>query len=404
MTMPAFDYRAVDASGREVDGNREAKSISEVQDHLYQQGLVPISVKPSNSAPGATNPRQVLRGRSAASMKDPLAFTQELSRLLSARINVERSLSILAKEKAYPVAADLLVAVRKGLPLAQALQSFPDLFDQLYINMIRAGESAGVLADTVSELTRLLERQKRTKDAIRSSTLYPLILMFASGGALMFLLGYVVPQFEALLISSRVDVGGWLGFLFSLSNVVTTLWIHGLVGLLAVIILLDQVLKRPKVRAWRDEAALKVPALGKYISRRESARFARVLGIMLKRHISPVTAVEIATATVRNAAMEHRLDEIREVLVRGEGLATPLAKITVLPPIVARMAEIGEETGELGGAFEHAADILDAEIEADLKTFLAVLEPAIILIVGALVGGIVISILSALMSVTDYIG
>lgn len=125
---------------------------------------------------------------------------------------------------------------------------------------------------------------------------------------------------------------------------------------------------------------------------------------MLKRHISPLTAVEIATETVRNIAIARHLKDIGKVMTRGEGLAAPLAKITVLPSIVARMAEIGEETGEMGSAFEHAADILDAEIEADLKTFLAVLEPAVILTVGALVGGIVISILSALMSVTDYIG
>ena len=337
-------------------------------------------------------------------MKDPLGFTQELSRLLSASFNVERALTILAKDKAWPVANDLLVFVRKGVPFFEALQTRPDLFDQLYINMVRAGESAGALAETVDELTRLLERQKRTNDSIRSSTLYPLILVFASGGALLFLLGYVVPQFETLLISSRIEVGGWLGFLFSLSYGVKTYWIHGLVGLLAVIISLDQVFKRPQARASWDEVILKVPKLGNYIARRESARFARVLGIMLRRHISPLTAVEIATGTVRNVTIARYLNEIRDVMIRGEGLAAPLARVQVLPSIVARMAEIGEETGDLGSAFGHAADILDAEIEADLKTFLAILEPAVILTVGAMVGGIVISILSALMSVTDYIG
>lgn len=245
--MPGFDYRAVDASGREVDGNREAKSISEVQDHLYEQGLVPVSVKPSNLAAAKRQPHRVLRGRSK-SMTDPLAFTQELCRLLGANFNVERSLSVLAKEETYPVAKDLLASVRKGVPFYEALQDFPDLFDQLYISMIRAGESSGALTETIGELTRLLERQKRTNDSIRSSTLYPLILVFASGGALAFLLGYVVPQFEELLISSRVDVSGWLGFLFSLSHGVKNFWIHGLVGLLAVIFLLDQAFKGQKMR------------------------------------------------------------------------------------------------------------------------------------------------------------
>lgn len=401
--MPAFDYRAVDASGREVDGNREATSVSEVQDHLYQQGLVPISVKLSNSGSGKRQVRQIIQGRSR-SIKDPLAFTQELSRLLSASFNIERALSILSKDQVWPVAEGLLVSVRKGIPFSEALQAFPEMFDQLYINMIRAGESAGALAETVSEQMRLLERQKRTSDAIRSSTLYPIILVFASGGALLFLLGYVVPQFEALLISSRVDVGGWLGFLFSLSHEVKAYWIHGLVSLLVLIILLDRIFKTSRVRAVRDEVVLKVPRLGRYIARRESARFARVLGIMLARHISPLTALEIATGTVRNVAIARYLGATREVLMRGEGFAVPLARIKVLPPIVARMAEIGEETGDLGSAIEHAADILDAEIEADLKTFLAILEPTVILIVGALVGGIVLSILSALTSVTDYIG
>lgn len=401
--MPKFDYHAVDASGREVDGNREATSVSEVQDHLYQQGLVPISVKLSNSGSGEKKVRQIIRGRSR-SIKDPLAFTQELSRLLSASFNVERALSILAKDQVWPVAEDLLVSVRKGIPFSDALQAFPEMFDQLYINMIRAGESAGALAETVSEQTRLLERQKQTSDAIRSSTLYPIILVFASGGALLFLLGYVVPQFEVLLISSRVEVSGWLGFLFSLSHGVKAYWIHGLVSLLVLIVLIDRTFKKPRARAVRDEVVLKVPKLGQYIARRETARFARVLGIMLARHISPLTALEIATGTVRNVAIARHLGATREVLMRGEGLAVPLARIEVLPPIVARMAEIGEETGDLGNAFEHAADILDAEIEADLKTFLTILEPTVILIVGALVGGIVLSILSALMSVTDYIG
>lgn len=403
MIMPAFDYRAVDASGHEVDGNHDANSISDVENYLFQQGLVPISVKPSGQGSGKARVRRVVRGQSA-SMKDPLGFTQELSRLLSASFNVERALSILAKDKAWPVANDLLVFVRKGVPFFEALQTRPDLFDQLYINMVRAGESAGALGETVAELTRLLERQKRTNDSIRSSTLYPLILVFASGGALLFLLGYVVPQFETLLISSRIEVGGWLGFLFSLSHGVKTYWIHGLVGLLAVIISLDQAFKRPQARASWDEIILKAPKLGSYVARRESARFARVLGIMLERHISPLTAIEIATGTVRNVTIARYLSETRDVMMRGEGLAAPLARVQVLPSIVARMAEIGEETGDLGSAFGHAADILDAEIEADLKTFLAILEPAVILTVGAMVGGIVISILSALMSVTDYIG
>lgn len=401
--MQAYDYRAVDASGREVDGTREAKSVSAVRDHLYQKGLVPISVKLSGADRKGRQTRQGLPVRSGRK-RDPLAFTQELSRLLSAKFNVERSLVVLAKEKAYPMADDLVASVRKGVPFFEALEAFPEWFDPLYINMVRAGESSGALAETVSELTRLLERQKRTNDAIRSSTLYPVILIFASLGALLFLLGYVVPQFQTLLISSRVEVSGWLGFLFALSHVVTDYWVHGLVGLLAVIVLVDQVFKRPGARAGWDTAVLRVPAFGKYVARRETARFARVLGIMLERHISPLTAVEIAAETVRNTAIKRKLSELRSVMTRGEGLAAPLAGIDVVPPIVARMAEIGEETGELGDAFERAAEILDAEIDANLKSFLAVLEPAVILTVGAMVGGIVISILSALMSVTDYIG
>lgn len=401
--MQAYDYRAVDASGHEVDGTREAKSVSAVQDHLYQQGLVPISVKPSSQGLSGGQAGKALHMRPGRK-KDPLAFTQELSRLLSARFNVERSLAVLAREETYPMASDLLVSVRKGVPFFEALQAFPEWFDQLYINMIRAGESAGALAETTSELTRLLERQKQTSDAIRSSTLYPLILVFASSGALLFLLGYVVPQFEALLISSRVDVGGWLGFLFALSHVVSGYWIHSLVGLLAVILILDQVFKRPSARAGLDKATLRVPAFGKYVAKTETAQFARVLGIMLERHIPPLTALEIATGTVRNTTIMRQLSELRGVMARGEGLAAALAKIEVVPGIIARMVEIGEETGELGSAFERAAEILDAEIETNLKSFLAVLEPAMILTVGVIVGGIVISILSALMSVTEYIG
>lgn len=216
--MQAYDYRAVDASGREVDGTREAKSVSAVRDHLYQKGLVPISVKLSSAVGNERQTRQGLPVRTGRK-RDPLAFTQELSRLLSAKFNVERSLVVLAKETAYPMADDLVASVRKGVPFFEALEAFPEWFDPLYINMVRAGESSGALAETVGELTRLLERQKRTNDAIRSSTLYPVILIFASLGALLFLLGYVVPQFQTLLISSRVEVSGWLGFLFALSQI-----------------------------------------------------------------------------------------------------------------------------------------------------------------------------------------
>lgn len=331
-------------------------------------------------------------------------FTQELSRLLSARLSLERALTILESDDPNDVTGEILGLVRGGAPFAQALEGHPDLFDTLYISMVRAGEAAGALPEVFSELTKFYEQEKWTSESVRNAMLYPMLLLIASFGAMLFIFSYVVPQFEGLLAGNRVETGDWLGVLFGLSHFVQQFWIHMLGFLLIALLALDRYSKSPAGRMAKDRLLLKLPFLGLHFRKREAARFARVLAILTGHHVPLLRAIEIVLGTVRNQVLQGQLAGLPDDMKKGDGMATPLAATGAFPPFVSRMVTIGEETGGLAEMFGDLARFYDREVEGELKAFLAVLEPAIILFVGAIVGTVVISILSALMSVTDYIG
>jgi general secretion pathway protein F len=231
-----------------------------------------------------------------------------------------------------------------------------------------------------------------------------MLLLFASFGAMLFIFAYVVPQFEGLLVNGRVEVSGWLGMLFGISHVVEQFWVY-LLGLVLIgLLVFDRYSKSGPGQLAKDRLTLRLPFLGAHFRKREAARFTRVLAILTGRHVPLLKSVEIVLGTVRNRVLQSQLTGLPDEMKKGAGMAGPLRETQAFPPFVARMVTIGEETGGLADMFEDLARYYDREVESELKAFLAVLEPAIILFVGVIVGTVVISILSALMSVTDYIG
>jgi len=394
--MPVFSYRATTIEGAIVEGVIEATDEKSAIDRLKNTGYIPLKI---------TAPREgAKRTFSLRSSKGALlTFTTELSALLGAGLPLDRSLNILSGISEHTEMKDVVNAVlksiREGSSFSEALQKHPKIFPRLYLNMVRAGESGGVLDVVLDKLHEFLETSQELKDHIVSVMIYPSILFAAGGLSIIILLTFVLPKFSVIF----AELGGALPLptrlLLSFSSALRSYWWIALSAVVVLWIMFRSYVKTDSGRfAWDT---FKLRLMGDIIKKLETARFCRTLGTLLKSGVPILQAMNNARDVISNKVVAAAIDAVSAGAKEGKGIAVPLADTKVFPPLALSMIKVGEETGQLDTMLMKIATTYEKSLTVAIKRFVNLLEPAMILIMGLIIGFIVVAMLLAIFSITE---
>ena len=411
--MPIYRYKAVNKAGDVAVGELEAANEGDIVDRLRDQGMMPMQVARTTGATAEGNgargsaPRQRWFASKSVSTDQVLAITRELATLLRAGLPLDRALEILIGLAVAVPAASLLQQIREdvrgGKSLSQALDARRDVFSRFYVNIVRAGEAGGALGVVLSRLAETMERNKDLRESVKSALIYPSILIGVAVLSVMVLLVWVVPQFEqtfsqagkALPLATTVVIYVGTG----LKN-----WWWVIAGV--VVFAVWQIRRRlaqPAVRHRWDARVLKMPLIGDLVTKVEVARFARTLATLHGNGVTLLAALGILKETLGNSVLAGALDGVTVRLREGKGFGRPLAETGLYPRLAVQMILVGEESGRLEEMLSSVADVYDREVQVAVKRFLAVLEPALILSLAMLIGGIVFSILLGVMGMSELV-
>ncbi len=409
--MPLFSYRAVSASGDVSSGELEAANESEIVDRLRDQGLMPMQIAQALGAAKASG----ARGKAARGARwfqgrrvthdHVLAITRELATLLRAGLPLDRALELLISlAPTLPVAVMLQGVrdeVRGGKALSQALDARREIFSRFYINIVRAGEAGGALGTVLQRLADTMERNKELRDSVRSALIYPTILVGVAVMSVMILLVFVVPQFKSTFAQAGKALPIPTQVVIVAGTFLQNWWWAMIVAIALFVLWFRRRGRNPAVRRVRDARLLRTPLLGDLIAKIEVARFARTLSTLLGNGVALLAGLAIVKDTMGNVVLSNALEGVIAKLREGKGFGRPLAETGLYPRLATQMILVGEESGRLEEMLTRVADVYDREVAVGIKSFLAVLEPVLILGLAVFVGGIVFSVLLGVMGMSD---
>jgi general secretion pathway protein F len=402
MASATFHYRAIAADGKLRSGVITAENGKTVARELIRQGLTPVYVGSGEKKSSALKLSSIGGG---GRRRDVLFFTQELSTLLNSGVPLDRALSITSelttRAQFRTVVLDILRAIKGGKSLADALALHPAYYSELYINMVRAGEASGSLGQIFERLSDFERSRDELRSYIVSSMIYPALLACVGAGSIFVILNFVVPRFATIFDDSRMKIPLPTLIMLQASHVVHDWWWLVALTIAAAIVGFRVYTSTPAGRLWWDDTRLKLPMLGDALRKAETSRFARAMATLVGNTVPLVQSLQISAGILYNSRMANSLKDVAQGVKRGEGIAQPLARTKMFPPLASHLLTVGEETGKLDLMFARMADIYEEETRASIKRFTAIFEPLVILIMGIVVGALILSMLIAITSIND---
>lgn len=401
--MPLFSYKAVRPDGEAVEGELEAADEAAAVRRLQGEGLIPIQARPAG---GLRDRLRRSRTRGLAT-KEIGVLTRELSTLLESGMTLDRSLQILIdltqEERIVRILASLQERVRGGTTFSAALEELDGQFPRLYVNMVRAGEASGALEAVLGRLADYLERTAELKETITSALVYPAILLVVAGLSVILLLVFVVPQFTVLFEDMGATLPLSTRIVIAIGDLFRDFWWAMLATVALVALGVERWLQNPEVRTRVDHKLLRLPLFGDLIFKLETARFCHTLSTLLKNGLPLLSALNLSKEVVSNRKISGLLEEAAEDLKHGRGLAEPLARREILPQMALQMIRVGEESGNIDAMLAKVAEIYDKETQASVKRMLTLLEPILIIGLGVVVAGIIISIIVPILGANELV-
>jgi len=335
--------------------------------------------------------------------KELAVFTRQFSVMIDAGLPLVQCLEILAGQQENKVFQNVLTATRAsvegGSTLSAAMRQHEKVFDALYVNLVEAGETGGILDTILQRLSSYIEKNVKLKRAVKSAMVYPVAVLSVAAGVIVLLLWKVVPIFATLFLGLGVDLPLPTRIVIALSNFIGSIFgFLILLAIVAIIIGLKVWYKTPAGRMAIDTTLLKLPLMGILLRKIAVARFTRTLGTLISSGVPILEGLEITARTAGNALIEKSLMQVRKGLEAGRNLADPLKETNVFPGMVTQMIGVGEQTGAMDAMLQKIADFYEDEVDAAVKDLLAALEPMMIVFLGVVVGGIVISMYLPLFS------
>jgi general secretion pathway protein F len=405
--MPSFRYTAVLPSGELAQGLLDAPSESAVIEQLRRQGSLTLRAEPADKSRGFLadllsaefGQGRALKGGEVANI------TRELAVMLNAGQDLDRALRFLVDTSATPrtraILTQLRDAVRDGSPFATALAQHPRSFPRLYVGLIRAGESGGMLAATLARLAELLERQRALRATVISALIYPAILVVTGLGAIVMLLTQVLPQFTPLFAQAGAALPPATQFVVGMGAFVSDYGFYAVLVVIALGLAIRQALRRPNIRVVWDRFMLRVPVFGPLSREVLAARMSRTLGTLLQNGVPLVAALGIVIEVIGNTAGETALRAATESAKGGAGLSRPLQNAGIFPIRMVYLLRLGEETAQLGPMALRAAEIHEEQSRLGIQRLVALMVPVLIILIGGAVAGIVSSLMLAMLSLND---
>lgn len=403
--MSLFSYKAVTPEGETQEGSMDGLSQAAIVERLQGMGLIPIRVEEAAASSVAPTNGGGFFAKNRISQDDVAVFTQEIATLLKAGLPLDRCLEILislsASEPVRQLMSQLREDVRGGASLSTAMDARKGVFTRFYLNMIRAGEAGGALDVVLQRLTEFMERSKELRDTVKSALIYPAILVTVSVLSVAILLVWVVPQFSQMFEESGKALPLPTQVVIAAGDAVRDYWWAMVLVVVGGIAWFGKQMREPASRLKWDKRLLDLPLLGDLIGKLEVARFSRTLGTLIGNGVTLLAALSIVKETLSNTVMAQGLTEVAAQLKEGKGLGKPLLETGLFPKLAVHLVMVGEETGKLQEMLIRVADIYDREVQTAVKRLLALMEPVLILGLGLVIGGIIMSILVAILSVND---
>ena len=395
--MPQFEYRGTSRTGTLVSGVRAAPNREALDAALRREQVTPARIVAKRVI---AIPKPKVRGRVSA--KELAIFTRQFSVMIDAGLPLVQCLEILSCQQENKAFAKVLAGVRRtvegGSTLANALRQYPKVFDDLYTNMVEAGETGGMLDGVLQRLSGHIEKAVKLRRAVTSALIYPSAVVLIAGGVIFLLLWKVVPIFATLFAGLGVDLPLPTRIVIGLSNAIASFALPLVVLLGLVGYGLKVYYATPQGRTVIDTFILKLPILGGLMRKISVAMFTRTLGTLIASGVPMLEAMSITARTAGNAVIEKAILEVRTAIETGRTIVDPLRETGVFPNIVVQMIGVGEQTGSLDAMLQKIADFYEDEVDAAVGDLLTAMEPMIILFLGVVVGGVVISMYLPLFS------
>ena len=431
--MPKFAYIAVDSAGKESRGTIEAPNQAQAVAKVRSMGLFPTAIgaaggsegggaaKPA-SAPAAKKAAKKSMGqmrieiklpkflRPKVKTKDLMTLTRQLATLVDAGLPLLRGLHVLQRQTPHVTLKEALTgmceSVESGSTFSESLLNYPKIFDNLYVNMVRAGEAGGVLEVVLNRLAEFAEKGEKIKNKVKGAMVYPIVVLVAAVGITGFLLVAVIPKFKDIFndLLEGKPLPAITQFVMDASHLVMNNGLAVVVAIVAFIVLFKLFAKTKFGRYMVDTAKINAPMFGSLVRRTAVARMTRTLGTLLASGVPVLQAINIVRDTTGNEVLVRAMQSVHDAVKEGESMTAPLAASKVFPPMVVSMVEVGEETGALPDMLMRVANTYDDEVDNAVAGLTSVIEPLMIIVLAVVVGTIVIAMFMPMIQTITTLG
>ncbi len=399
--MAEFLYKAQNAQGNNFEGVIEAKDRAEAEALLMRRRLIIQNLK--------KKPTEIkIKFGSGIKPADISRFTRMFSSMSSAGLPMLQCLNILESQCENPdlkeVVHKVTMSINGGSSLADALSQHPKVFNNLYTNMVAAGEAGGILDGILARLADTLENGERLKRKVKKALTYPVMLIIVGVLVVIALMAFVVPTFAEQFAALNAELPMPTQVVMGISDFILDNGAFIFAGVVCLVIAYKMAMKVPKIKFAWDGLMLKVPKLGDLQIKSATASFARTLGTLLNAGVSVMDSLKVVASTVSNKVVEKAIMKISIGIAGGKSIAEPMTEVGIFPPMVIQMTGVGEKTGNLGGMLLKLADFYDEEVDAAVDAVVGMMEPLIIVFLGGAVGGLLIAMYMPMFGMGDAVG
>ncbi len=404
--MPLYEYKAITQKGNRITGTYEAHEISDVVPMLRDKGYYPVQIKKIRTKNISAVPRGIF-GRMP--LRDLMIFCRQFSTIINAKVPILTGLDILRKQIENTRLRDavnvLYEEVQKGKSMSAVMGMHKDVFPGLFVNLVMAGEVSGTLGNVLERIAVHYEKEYRVKQRIKNALIYPSLIAIVALLVVIFLIVIVLPSFDTMFQQMGAMLPLLTRLLIRLSHIIRKRFVLLVLGLAVFLFCAGWYFNTDNGKKCFDRLILKAPVIGITTKKMFTARFARTLGTLISNGIPLLRALEITKAVVGNTRLQKNIEIVERGIKKGKGLAGPLKDVEDFPPMLACMANIGEDTGTLGQTLLKTAELYDEEVDNALKRMTVLIEPIIIIVMAVTVAFIVLSIVLPMVDImtwTDY--
>ncbi|MDA3797584.1 MAG: type II secretion system F family protein [Kiritimatiellae bacterium] len=416
--MPRYRFVAMDGQGNETEGVLDAESQARAVALIKSRGYFPTRVSEIGGGTSAKAKKQKVVSNDQSSKssffqkkvraREMMTFTRQFATLVDAGLPLLRGMRILLKQEKHPALKDALngmsESIEAGNTFSESLTLYPKIFDNLFINMVKAGEAGGVLETVLLRLAEFMEKAEHIRNKVKGAMIYPVVVLVAAFGIVTFLMSFVIPKFEQIFIDLGVKMPIFTQFIINISGFVkgNLILIFVVIG---VLIVGSKIFKKTKKGGEiMDRVAMVMPLTGPLVKKTAIGRFARTLGTLMSSGVPVLQALNIVRDTSGNIAVSEAIQQVHDSVKEGDSMSLPMEASGIFPGMVISMVDVGEETGALPEMLIRIADNYDDEVDNAVEGMTAAIEPILIIFLALIVGGIVIAMFMPMMSIMGGIG